>query len=111
MLRRMTVAVQENLDLVMEVALQVPNLLAYDTILLGHMIDLLVEACDLLGIATKTALLCSNDALSVMLQLEQWLGTARHVRPTTMVVDLIDVACLVHASLPLRVKAVLDWVQ
>jgi hypothetical protein len=61
------VAVQEQLILVTKVTLQVSNLLAYDTILLGHMIDLLVEFCDLLGIATKMALLCSNDVLSVML--------------------------------------------
>jgi hypothetical protein len=61
------VAVQEQLILVTKVTLQVSNLLAYDTILLGHMIDLLVEFRDLLGIATKMALLCSNDVLSVML--------------------------------------------
>jgi hypothetical protein len=36
---------------------------------------------------------------------------ARHVRPITMVVDMIDVACLIHASLPLWVRAILDWVQ
>jgi hypothetical protein len=61
------VAVQEQLILVTKVTLQVSNLLAYDTILLGHMTDLLVEVRDLLGIATKMALLCSNDVLSVML--------------------------------------------
>jgi hypothetical protein len=63
----MMVAVQEQLILVTKVTLQVSNLLAYDTILLGHMTDLLVEVRDLLGIATKMALLCSNDVLSVML--------------------------------------------
>jgi hypothetical protein len=48
----------------------VSNLLAYDTILLGHTTNLLFEVRGLLGIATKMALLGSNDALGVMLQLE-----------------------------------------
>jgi hypothetical protein len=62
------------------------------------MTDLLVEV---LGIATKIALLGGNDALGVVLQLEQVLGIACLVHPPTVVVDLIDVACLIHVSLPL----------
>jgi hypothetical protein len=105
------IVVQECLILVAEVTLQVCNLLAYDTILLGQTTDLLVEVRNLLGIATKTTQLCNNDALGVVLQLEQVLGIAHHVRPTTVVVDLIDVACLIHVSLPLQVGAVLNRVQ
>jgi hypothetical protein len=94
----------------MKTSLHVSNMLAHDTILLGHTTDLLVEVRDSLGIATKTALLCSNNVLGVMLQLELVLGIACHVHLTTMVVDPIDVACLIHASLPLRVGAILDRV-
>jgi hypothetical protein len=53
----------------------------------------------LLGIATKMALLDSNDALGVVLQLEQVLGIARYICPPTVLVDLIDVACAIHVSL------------
>jgi hypothetical protein len=102
---------QELLVLVAEVTLQVSHLLAHDTILLCHMTNLLGKGLDVLGITTKAALLSCNDALGVVLQLEQVLGIARHVRPTTVVVILKDVACLIHACLPLRVRAVLDWVQ
>jgi hypothetical protein len=97
----MAIVVQQCLILVANVTLHVSNLLAYDTILLGHTTNLLVEVCDLLDIATKMALLCSNDALGVVLQLEQVMGIACHVRPTTVVVDPIDVTCLIHAGLPL----------
>jgi hypothetical protein len=45
--------------------------------------------------------LLRNDALSVVLQLEQVLGIACHVRLVTVVVNLKDVAHLIHASLPL----------
>jgi hypothetical protein len=55
-LRRKTVAVQKRLILVAKVTLQVFNPLAYGTNLLGHTTDLLVEVCDLPGIATKTTL-------------------------------------------------------
>jgi hypothetical protein len=58
----------------MKATLQVPNLLTHNTILLGHTTDLLGKVLDLLGIANKTAPLLRNDALSVMLQLEQVLG-------------------------------------
>jgi hypothetical protein len=93
------------------VTLQVSHLLTHDTILLGHTTDLLGKGLDLLGITTKTTPLSGNDALGVMLQLEQVLGIACHVCPTTMVVILEDVACLIHACLPLWVGAVLDQVQ
>jgi hypothetical protein len=75
------------------------------------MTDLLGNGLDLLGITTKTAPLSGNNALGVVLQLEQVLGIARHVRPTTMVVIMKDVACLIHVCLPLRVRVVLDWIQ
>jgi hypothetical protein len=63
--------------------------------------DLLGEVIDLLGITNKMAPLLRNDALSVVLQLEQVLGIACHVRLVTVVVNLKDVAHLIHASLPL----------
>jgi hypothetical protein len=74
--------------------LQVCNLLMDSTILLG-------EVLDHLGITSKTAPLLRNDALSVMLQLEQMLGISGHVHPTTVVVNLKDIAHLIHVSLPL----------
>jgi hypothetical protein len=74
MFRRVTVAVQEPLVLVVKASLQVSNLLMHDTILLGHMTDLLSKGHDLYGIADKTAPLLHNDMLGVMLQLEQVLG-------------------------------------
>jgi hypothetical protein len=52
-----------------------------------------------------------NDALSVVLQLKQVLGISGHVHPATVVVKLKDIAHLIHVSLPLRVRAVLDRVQ
>jgi hypothetical protein len=52
------------------VTLQVPDLLTYDTNLLGLAADLLGEALDFLGIANKTASQLCDDALSVMLQLK-----------------------------------------
>jgi hypothetical protein len=52
------------------VTLQVPDLLTYDTNLLGLAADLLGEALDFLGIANKTTSLLCDDALSVMLQLK-----------------------------------------
>jgi hypothetical protein len=61
---------QKCLVLVVKVALQVPNLLMHDTILLGHTTDLLGKVLDLPGIANKTAPLLRNNALSVMSQLE-----------------------------------------
>jgi chorismate-pyruvate lyase len=39
------------------------------------------------------------------------LGISDHVRPTIVVVNLKDVAHLIHASLPLWVRVVLDWIQ
>jgi hypothetical protein len=46
---------QKCLFLVMKATLQVPDLLTYDTNLLGLTADLLGEALDFLGIANKTA--------------------------------------------------------
>jgi hypothetical protein len=57
------------------------------------------------------ALLGSNDVLGVMLELVYVLGIVCHVRPTTVVVDLIEVASLIHVSRPLWVGAVQDGVQ
>jgi hypothetical protein len=111
MLRRMTETTQKCLLLVAKVTPQVPNLLMHDTILLGHTADLLGEVIYLLSITNKAALLLCNDALSVMMQLEQVLGISYHVRPTTVVVNLKDVAHLIHASLPFWVRAVLDRIQ
>jgi hypothetical protein len=61
---------QKCLLLIAKVTLQVPNLLTYGTILLGHATNLLGEVLDLLGITNKpTSLLC-NNALRVVLQLQ-----------------------------------------
>jgi hypothetical protein len=95
----------------MKATLQVPDLLTHDTNLLGLAADLLGETLDFLNRANKTTSLLRNDALSVMLQLKQMLGVSGHVRPATVVVKLKDIAHLIHASLPLRVRAVLDRVQ
>jgi hypothetical protein len=78
---------------------------------LGLAADLLGEALDFLGIANKTASLLRNDVLSVVLQLKQMLGIYGHVRPATVVVNLKDIAHLIHVSLPLWVRAALDRVQ
>jgi hypothetical protein len=78
---------------------------------LGLAADLLGEALDFLGIANKTASLLRNDVLSVVLQLKQMLGISGHVRPATVVVNLKDIAHLIHVSLPLWVRSVLDRVQ
>jgi hypothetical protein len=83
----------------------------YNTNLLGLAADLLSEALDFLGIAIKTAVLLCDNALSVVLQLKQMLGISNHVCPTTMVMNLKDIAHLIHVSLPLWVRLVLDRVQ
>jgi hypothetical protein len=92
---------QKCLFLVTKVTLQVPDLLTHGTNLLGLAADLLGEALDFLGIANKTTSLLCNDALSVVLQLKQMLGISSHVRPTTVVVKLKDIAHLICVSLPL----------
>jgi hypothetical protein len=102
---------QKCLFLVTMATLQVPDLLTHGTNLLGLVTDLLGEVLDFLGITNKTAPLLCNDALSVVLQLKQVLDILGHVRPTTVVVNLKDIAHLIHVSLPLRVRAVLDRVQ
>jgi hypothetical protein len=94
----------------MKVTLQVPDLLTHDTNLLGLAADLLGEALDFLGIANKTAPLLHNDVLSVVLQLKQMLGISGHVHPVIVVVNLKDIAHLIHVSLSLRVRVVLDRV-
>jgi hypothetical protein len=79
--------------------------------LLGHVTDLLHKGLDLLCITSQMTLRSCNDALGVVLQLEQMLGITCHVRPTTVVVVLKDIARLIHACIPLRVEVVLDQVQ
>jgi hypothetical protein len=111
MLRRATETAQKCIFLVMKVTLQVPVLLTHDTNLLGLAADLLGEALDFLGIANKTTSLLCDDALSVVLQLKQMSGISDFVRPTTVVMNLKDIAHLIHASVPLWVRAVLDRVQ
>jgi hypothetical protein len=95
----------------MKVTLQVPDLLMHGTHLLGLAADLLGEALDFLGIANKMASLLRDNVLSVMLQLKQMLGISSHVRSATVVMNLKDIAHLIHASLSLWVKSVLDRVQ
>jgi hypothetical protein len=80
-------------------------------VLLGHTPDLLLDGFDFPCISTEMTMLSYNDALCVVLQSEQVLGISRYVRPTTVVVVLKDVACLINACPPLRIKVVLDQVQ
>jgi hypothetical protein len=102
---------QKCLLLVTKVTLQVPDLLMHDTILLGLATDLLGEVLDFLGITNKTSPLVCNDAVSVVLQLKQVISIFGYVRPATVVVNLKDVAHIIHASVPLLVRAVLDRIQ
>jgi hypothetical protein len=106
-----TKTAQKRLLLVTKATLQVPDLLSHDIILLGLATDLLDEVLDFLGITKKPAPLLCNDALSVVLQLKQVLGISALVRLATVVVNLKDIAHLIHASLPLWVRAVLDRIQ
>jgi hypothetical protein len=78
---------------------------------MGLTADLLGEALDFLGIANKTASLLCDDALSVVLQLKKMLGISGHVHPTTVVMNLKYIAHLIHVSLPLWVKSILNRVQ
>jgi hypothetical protein len=55
-------------------------------------------------------MLSSNNALGVVLQLEQVLGISRHVHPTSVVVVLEDSAYLINVCHPLRIRVVLDRV-
>jgi hypothetical protein len=78
---------------------------------MGLTADLLGEALDFLGIANKTASLLCDDALSVVLQLKKMLGISGHVHPATVVMNLKYIAHLIHVSLPLWVKSILNRVQ
>jgi hypothetical protein len=102
---------QKLLVLVTNATLKNPQLLVHGTMLLAHTLDLLLKGFDLPCISIKTVMLSSNDALGVVLQLEQVLGISCHVRPTTMVVVLEDVAHLINACRLLQIRAVLDRVQ
>jgi hypothetical protein len=101
---------QKCLFLVKKATLQVSYLLTHGTNLLGLAADLLGETLGFLGIANKIASLLCGDALSVMLQLKHMLGISDHVRPTTVVMNLKDIAHLIHVSLSLCVRSVLDRV-
>jgi hypothetical protein len=81
--------------LVMNVTLKSPQLLAQGTMLLSHTFDLLLKGFDLTCISTEMTMMSSNDVLGVV------LGISRHIRPTSMVVVLKDIACLIHACHPL----------
>jgi hypothetical protein len=59
---------------VTNVILKSPQLLVQGTVLLGHTLDLLLKGFDLPCISIETMTLSSNNALGVMLQLEQVLG-------------------------------------
>jgi hypothetical protein len=102
---------QKCIFLVTKATLQVPDLLTHGTNLLSLAANLLGETLDFLGIANKTASLLCDDALSVVLQLKQMLGISGHVRPATVVMNLKDIAHLIHVSLLLWVISVLDRVQ
>jgi hypothetical protein len=83
----------------------------HGTNLLGLAAELLGEALDFLSIANKTTSLLCDDALSVVLQPKQMLGISGHVHSVTVVINLKDITHLIHASLPLCVRSVLDRVQ
>jgi hypothetical protein len=110
-LNRATIDGQKLMVLVMNVTLKSPQLLAQGTVHLSHTSILLLKGFDLPCITTEMKMLSSNDALGVMLQLEQVMGISHHVRPTSVVVVLEDVARLVNACHPLQIRAVLDRVQ
>jgi hypothetical protein len=93
------------------VILKSPQVVEQSAVLLDHTPDLLLKGFDLPCISTEMKMLSNNDALGVMLQLEQVLGISHNVCPTTMVVVLKDVACLINACPPLQIGAVLDRVQ
>jgi hypothetical protein len=59
--------------LVTNAILKSPQLLVQGTVLLGHTLDLLLKGFDLPCISIETMTLSSNNALGVMLQLEQVL--------------------------------------
>jgi hypothetical protein len=106
-----TETAQKCLFLVTKATLHVPDLLTHGTNLLGLAPDLLGEALDFLGIANKTTSLLCDDTLSVVLQLKQMLGISDHVCPATVVVNLKDIVHLIHVSLPLWVRSVMDRIQ
>jgi hypothetical protein len=76
----------------------------HGTILLGLMTHLLGEVLNFLGITNKMASLLCNDVLSIVLQLKQMLGISSHVRPATVVVNLKDVAHLIHETFHSRLE-------
>jgi hypothetical protein len=83
----------------------------HGTILLGLMTHLLGEVLNFLGITNKMASLLCNDVLSIVLQLKQMLGISSHVRLATVVVNLKDVAHLIHETFHSRFIAVLHRIQ
>jgi hypothetical protein len=111
MLGRAMVDGQELLVLVTNMTLKSPQLLAQGTVVLGHMPDLLLRGFNLPCISIETMTLSNNNALGVVLQMEQVLGISSHVCPTTVVVVLKDIARLFNAYPPLRIRVVLDQVQ
>jgi hypothetical protein len=111
MLGRATVDGQKLLVLVANATLKSPQLLMQGTVLLSHTSDLLLKGFDLPCISTETTTLFRNDALGVVLQLEHVLSISHHVRPTSVVVVLEDVARLINVCRPLWIRAVLDRVQ
>jgi hypothetical protein len=98
---------QKLLLLVANTTLKSPQLLVQGTMFLSHTSDLLLKRFDLPCISTEMPALSSHDALGVVLQLEHVPGISCHVCPTSVVVVLEDVACLVLACHPLQIGAVL----
>jgi hypothetical protein len=101
---------QELLILVMKVTLKVPQLLAQGTVLLGHTPDLLLKGIDLPCIDTEMLTLSRNGVMRALLQLEHVVAISHHVRPTTMIVVLKDVARLIDVCHPLQIRVVLNRV-
>jgi hypothetical protein len=101
---------QKLLVVVANTTLKSPQLVAQCTVFLGHMSDIVLKGFDLPCISTEATTLSSNDAMGVMLQLEQVLGISHHVHQTSMVVVLEDVAHLINTCHTLRIRVVLDRV-
>jgi hypothetical protein len=111
---------QKLLVLITNATLMSPQLLVQGIMLLGHMPDLLLKEFDLPCISIETTTLSHNGVLGVVLESEQVLGISHHIRPTTMVVVLKDVAHLINVHLPLRdqsgpgsgtMRSVCPWCQ
>jgi hypothetical protein len=110
-LARASVHSQQLLVLVTNVTLESPQLLTQGTMVSTHVLDIHLQGLDLTCIHAEMTTLSCNGALGGLLQLEHVLGISRHVRPTAMVVVMVDVARPIDARLSLRIGVVLNLVE